>query len=58
MMKKRGNAVTSNEAGSEVRFLNQPLEKSYRHTYQPTTLSGATRRLSTAEARRLANGEQ
>jgi len=59
MMKKRGNAVTSNVAGSEPpRFLTQPLEQSYRHSYEPTTLTGATRRLTTAEARRLANGEQ
>jgi len=58
-MKKRGNAVTSNVAGSEPpRFLTQPLEQSYRHSYEPTTLTGATRRLTTAEARRLANGEQ
>lgn len=59
MLKKRGNAVTSNVAGSEIpRFLTQPLEQSYRHSYEPTTLTGATRRLTTAEARRLANGEQ
>lgn len=58
-LKKRGQQVMSNPAGSVApKFLTNGLEQSYKHSYESSPTSGTSKRLSVAEARRLANGEQ